>query len=174
MHQPQRLCTIGLPANKRVCVECIRHTSLVPAAAPQPQSHVWAKKHCPCLSTVLPRAAFPLAPEQSHRPARNTSLRCVCASTMFSSVIYFHRLRHLSQIATQFSSALMAVWRMIHVLSPEKLSQHVCNKDLVYPLHNKAYLQDSYFNTNMPYIEIHYRELNLGPTTASRENSGFL
>lgn len=174
MHQPQRPCTIRLPTNKRVHTECIRHTSLVPAAAPQPQRNVRAKKCCPHLSTILPRAGFPLAPEQSHRPARNTRLRCACASATFSSVIYFHRLRHLSQIATQFSSTLMAVWRMIHVLSSEKLSQHVRNKDLVYPLHNKTYLQDSYFNTNMPYIEIHYRELNLGSTTASRENSSFL
>lgn len=174
MHQPQRPCAIALPTNKRVRTECIRHTALVPAAAPQPRRNVWARKHCPHLSTIRPRAALPLAPEQSHRPARNTGLRCVCASTTFSSVIYFHRLRHLSQIATQFSSTLMAVWRMIHVLSSEKLSQHVCNKDLVYPLHNKTYLQDSYFNTNMPYIEIHYRELNLGPTTANRESSSFL
>lgn len=151
-----------------------RSVSTHPLCLQQYHCHVWAKKCCPHSSSILPRAAFPLAPEQSHRPAPNTRLRCVCASATRPRVIYFHRLRHLSQIATQFSSTLMAVWRMIHVLSSEKLSQHVCNKDLVYPLHNKTYLQDSYFNTNMPYIEIHYHELNPGPTTASRENASFL
>ena len=68
----------------------------------------------------------------------------------------------------------MAVWRTIHVLSSEKLSQHVRNKDLVYPPHNKTYLHDSYFNTNMPYIETHYYELNLEATMVSREDSSFL
>lgn len=132
-------------------------------------------KIAPHLSTVLPRAGFPLAPDQSRSTACKTCLWCVCASAAtFSSVIYSCRLRHPSQIATQFSSKLMAVWRTIHVLSSEKLSQHVRSKDLMYPAHNKTYLQDSYFNTNMPYIETHYRELNLEATMLSRENSSFL
>lgn len=47
-------------------------------------------------------------------------------------------------------------------------------KDLVYPLHNKTYLQDPYFNTNTPYMETHYRELSLEATMVSRENASFL
>lgn len=68
----------------------------------------------------------------------------------------------------------MSVWRAIRALGSEKLSQRVRNKDLVYPPHNKTYLQDSYFNTDMPYIETHYHERNLEATVVSRENSSFL
>lgn len=132
-------------------------------------------KITPHLSADLPRADIPVAPDQRRRTECKACLWCVCASAdVFSRVICSSQLRHLSQIATQFSSKLMAVWRTIHILSSEKLSQHVRNKDLVYPPCNKIHLQDSYFNTNMPYIETHYRELNLEATMVSRENFSFL
>lgn len=96
----------------------------------------------PRLSTILLGAACSLPLDQSNRTVCKMCLQC-CSC----------RRRHRHQIGTRFPSKEMAARRAAQVLSSENPSQYACNKDLMHPSHNKTYLQEGYFNINMPYLD---------------------
>lgn len=136
------MCTIRLSTNKHVRTQCNRHTSLSQAGALQPKRDVWASSGRPaplrspaggCLLTAF-------RPEQQDGVQNVPVVLLLSAETSASN-------RH------SVPSREMAARRAAQVLGLGKPSQYARNKDLMRPLHNKTYLQDGYFNINMPYLD---------------------